>query len=115
LKKEKPLWITFKPLEETGKELEKLIDIYKKGNLKPALLFPSTAYSFQKEIYLGKEDPDGKAAAAFEGTDYLPFSENRDLYLSLIESPEPEFDRRFIDPDFQPLIETMLNHIDPVK
>ncbi len=115
LKKEKPLWITFKPLEETGKELEKLIDIYKKGNLQPPMLFPSTAYSFQKEIHRGKDDPDGKAAAAFEGSDYIPFSENRDLYLSLIESPEPEFDRRFIDPDFQLLIETMLNHMDPVK
>ena len=115
LKKKKPLWVTFEPFEEAEQELEKLLHIYKKGNLKPPMLFPSTGYSFQKEIYRGKEDPEGKAAAAFEGTDYAPFSENRDLYLSLIEGPEPEFDRKFIDPDFQLLIETMLNHMNPVK
>lgn len=115
LKKEKPLWVTFKPFDDAEVELEKLVEIYRKGNLEPQMLFPSTAYSFQKEIYRGKEDPEGKAAAAFEGTDYAPFSENRDLFLSLIEGPEPEFERRFIDPDFQPLIENMLNYMDPVK
>jgi len=115
LKKGDPLWVTFTPPDDAGKEMEKAIELYQSGLLRPRMIFPSTAYEYQKQLYRNKQNPEKKAATTFEGSKYSTFAENRDFYLSLLLGEKPGFDKSLIQPEFQALLESMLNHMNPVK
>ncbi len=111
LKKGDPTFITFRPVENSREVLEILVDLYRAGINKPLMLFPDTSFEYAKAVQEGKGMEEYKATTTFEGSHYNPFAENRDFYLSLLAGEEPPFTPDYINPKFQSVIETMLNHI----
>jgi len=114
LKKSKPKWITFQPVDDAREQLEQIIQIFRSGVEKPVMLFPSTSYEYEKAIFKDMESPEVQAANTFEGSDFNRFAENRDLFVSFLAGDEPDFEADFIHPSFRELLICMLNHMEKV-
>ncbi|CAN5252788.1 exodeoxyribonuclease V subunit gamma [soil metagenome] len=110
-----PTFITFQPVEDSREVLAILVDMYRSGVKQPLMLFPDTSFEYEKAKFKGKGNEEFKAAATFEADQYNLFAENSDFYLSLFTGKEPSFTTEYINPQFQSVLEIMLNHMDPVK
>jgi exodeoxyribonuclease V gamma subunit len=109
LKKGKPVFITFKPVQNARKILSELAGMYRSGIAGPLKVFPETTYEYMKCLKEGKGNEMAKAALTFEGSDFSSFSENRDFYVSLLMGSEPAFSPECINPGFQKILDKMFN------
>jgi len=115
LKKGQPVFITFKPVPNARNILSALVEIYCSGIKEPLTIFPETSYEYMKCLQDGKGNEMRKAASKFEGSDFSPFSENRDFYLSLLTGVEPPFCLDYIYPEFQEILDIMHNSMEVSK
>lgn len=115
LKKGKPVFVTFKPVQNARKIISALIDMYLSGIASPLKIFPETSYAYLKGLKDGKGKVKAKAAFKFEGSDFSPFSENRDFYLSLLMGVEPPFSLEYLNPEFQNILDKMFNSMEVNK
>lgn len=112
LKKGKPNWYKFTPVSDPDSELKRFISLYNRGLKMPLLVFPNASYEYGKQEANNKKDPLSKAISTFEGSDYSPYAENRDPYVTLMLGEDASFREEYLDPEMQEAINVMLTHME---
>jgi len=112
LKKGHPKWYKFTPVSDPESELKRYISLYNRGLKMPLLIFPNTSYEYGKKEAENKKDPFAKAKSTFEGSDYSPYAENRDSYVTLMLGEDAPFRKEYLDPELQDMINVMLTHME---
>lgn len=112
LKKGSPKWFMFKPVSNPGSELKRIISLYQRGLKMPLYIFPNASYEYGKHEAQKKSNPLRKARVTFEGSDYAPYAENRDPFVTLMLGEDATFREEYLDPELQEIINGMLNHME---
>jgi len=112
LKKGDPKWVSFDPVSDPVAELNRFISLYEKGHKAPLLTFPNATFEYLKQERENKKNPLGKAVTAFEGTDFSPYGENSDPFVTLMLGEGAPFREEYMDSDLSDAISVMLNHME---
>jgi len=115
LKKGDPDWFSFEPVSDPFSELNRFVSLYKRGHERPLLTFPNAMFEYKKQERENKKNPLGKAVTAFEGTDYAPYGENSDPFVTLMLGEGARFREEYMDSDLSEAISVMLNHMEEHK
>lgn len=112
LKSGEPKWVAFKPAENPGEILNKIVSLYQKGQSEPLLFFPKSLYTYlEAQENKKNDDPLWAAANEFEGSDYS-FGERSDLSIQMILGPEASFDKDYLNEELLSVINVMADHME---
>lgn len=115
LKKGNPSWYKFTTVEDPESELRRFTDLYRRGIREPLPVFPNASFEYEKADFRGKDDGLFKAKAEFEGSDFSPYSENKDVYVKLYLGENAKFSDAYLNPELQNGIRVMLEHMEKLK
>jgi len=115
LKKGKPKWYMFTPVEDPEAELSRYLSLYNRGMSRPLYLFPNASYKYQEAQFKNKDNATSVARSTFEGSDYSPYAENRDRYVTLMLGENAAFREEYLDQEMLAAIQVMLEHREELK
>jgi exonuclease V gamma subunit len=115
LKKGKPKWYMFTPVEDPEAELSRYLSLYSRGMSRPLYLFPNASYKYQEAQFKNKDNATSVARSTFEGSDYSPYAENRDRYVTLMLGENAAFREEYLDQEMLAAIQVMLEHREELK
>ncbi|MEX0823090.1 MAG: exodeoxyribonuclease V subunit gamma [Balneolaceae bacterium] len=115
LKKDSPVWIRFKPIDQSDEILQILAGIYEDGIKEPLYLFPKTQAEYQEAIINNKnKPPEQYAKSEFEGG-FKKHGEREDVYITTLIGENTEFRDEFLRGEHQKIVKLMLENSEVLK